>query len=164
MGADAVHPADEILQSYGLGKLDDASSAWVSKHLDGCAPAGAGWPRCRPTASLAGYVMHEQGRKLLGRTGCFSRYRRLTVARPAGPVPPPADTMPPGLVDHPDYEDHQRAGPRRDGGGLPGPQPADGPQRGAQGDEPAPHGTARRARSVPGARSAPSAGCGTRTS
>ena len=38
MGATAAvaHPTDEILQSYGLGKLDDVSSQSVSKHLEGC--------------------------------------------------------------------------------------------------------------------------------
>ena len=35
MGATAaVHPADPILQVYGLGKLDDVSSASVSKHIE----------------------------------------------------------------------------------------------------------------------------------
>ena len=39
MGATAaVHPADPILQAYGLGKLDDASSASVSQHLEACDP------------------------------------------------------------------------------------------------------------------------------
>ncbi len=32
----AVHPADPILQAYGLGKLDDAPSASVSQHLESC--------------------------------------------------------------------------------------------------------------------------------
>lgn len=37
MGAAAVaHPTDQVLQSYGLGRLDDVLSASVSKHLDGC--------------------------------------------------------------------------------------------------------------------------------
>ena len=37
MGATAaVHPTDPILQAYGLGKLDDVSSASVSKHLEAC--------------------------------------------------------------------------------------------------------------------------------
>ena len=37
MGATAaVHPTDQTLQSYGLGKLDDDSSVSVSKHLEGC--------------------------------------------------------------------------------------------------------------------------------
>ena len=35
MGTTApVHPADPILRAYGLGKLDDVSSASVSKHLE----------------------------------------------------------------------------------------------------------------------------------
>ena len=36
MGADAVHPTDQTLQAYGLGKLDDVSSGSVSKHLESC--------------------------------------------------------------------------------------------------------------------------------
>src|SRR5580693_6341651 len=37
MGATAaVHPADPILQAYGLGKLDDVSSASVIQHLERC--------------------------------------------------------------------------------------------------------------------------------
>jgi anti-sigma factor ChrR (cupin superfamily) len=34
--AAVVHPNDQVLQSYGLGKLDDVSSVSVSKHLEGC--------------------------------------------------------------------------------------------------------------------------------
>src|SRR4051812_46379621 len=33
----AVHPTDETLRSYGLGKLVDASSGSVSSHLQSCA-------------------------------------------------------------------------------------------------------------------------------
>ena len=37
MGATAaVHPTDQTLQAYGLGKLDDASAESVSKHLESC--------------------------------------------------------------------------------------------------------------------------------
>jgi hypothetical protein len=37
MGASAaVHPTSETLQSYGLGRLDDALSASVNKHLESC--------------------------------------------------------------------------------------------------------------------------------
>ena len=37
MGATAaVHPSDQTLQSYGLGKLDDASAESVNRHLDSC--------------------------------------------------------------------------------------------------------------------------------
>ncbi len=30
----AVHPSDQTLSTYGLGKLDDASAESVNKHLD----------------------------------------------------------------------------------------------------------------------------------
>src|SRR5271165_5667942 len=32
----AVHPSDNTLESYGLGKLDDGSAEAVSKHLEQC--------------------------------------------------------------------------------------------------------------------------------
>jgi anti-sigma factor RsiW len=35
--ASSSHPDVQILQSYGLGKLDGASAQWVSKHLKVCA-------------------------------------------------------------------------------------------------------------------------------
>ena len=38
MGATAaVHPTDQALRAYGLGKLDDASAESVRNHLEGCA-------------------------------------------------------------------------------------------------------------------------------
>ncbi len=36
MATAAVHPTDQILQAYGLGKLDDAWSGSVSQHLEAC--------------------------------------------------------------------------------------------------------------------------------
>ncbi len=32
----AVHPSDQTLSAYGLGKLDDASAETVRKHLEDC--------------------------------------------------------------------------------------------------------------------------------
>ena len=34
----SVHPADETLVSYGLGKLDDTLAESVNKHLEQCVP------------------------------------------------------------------------------------------------------------------------------
>jgi hypothetical protein len=107
MGAtEAVHPTDRTLQSYGLGKLDDASSDSVNKHLKSCSdcqrrvaemssdsflgrlrdagvqPGSAISPPV--VSSLAGLSMLDDG----GRPGS----------------PPPAESLPPGLADHPDYE------------------------------------------------------------
>jgi anti-sigma factor RsiW len=36
----SIHPTDQILHAYGLGKLDDASAGGVDKHLEQC-------PDCR---------------------------------------------------------------------------------------------------------------------
>jgi serine/threonine protein kinase len=107
MGATAaVHPNDQTLQSYALGKLDDASAESVSKHLELCSDcqsrvaemtsdsflgrlgdAGVkpGPPVTAPVvSSLAGLSMLDAG---------------ATAA-----APPAAETLPPGLAQHPDYE------------------------------------------------------------
>jgi len=34
----SIHPADETLVSYGLGKLDDTLAEAVNKHLEQCVP------------------------------------------------------------------------------------------------------------------------------
>ena len=105
MGATAaVHPTDQTLQSYGLGKLDDALSQSVSKHLEGC-------------DSCQRRVAEISSDSFLGRL-CGAQAR----PDPAGPVvsslaglsmldagssslaPPATSTLPPGLADHPDYE------------------------------------------------------------
>ena len=106
MGATAaVHPADPILQAYGLGKLDDVSSASVSKHLEGVRflPAAG----CRAVVRrIPGTAPEGQGHAGQGglRLVAVRVHRRPKAsARPVVP-PPPADTLPPELVDHPDYE------------------------------------------------------------
>jgi serine/threonine protein kinase len=105
MGATAaIHPTDQVLQSYGLGKLDDVSSQSVSKHLEGC-------------ESCQRRVAEISSDSFIGRL-CGAQAR----PDPAGPVvsslaglsmldagssslaPPPTSTLPPGLADHPDYE------------------------------------------------------------
>ena len=106
MGAtDAVHPSDQVLRAYGLGKLDDASSESVGTHLKRCTACqkrvaevssdsflgrlrdGQGQPGSTGpdvSSSLAGLSMLE--------TGADSAER------------PPTSSLPPGLADHPDYE------------------------------------------------------------
>ena len=96
------HPTDQILSSYGLGKLDDASAQAVNEHLEEC-------PDCRkrvaemPADSLLGRVRAAQGlgKSILGQSQGGGT--QTSKGRDA-PAPPPADTLPPGLVDHPDYE------------------------------------------------------------
>ncbi len=105
MGVDAVHPTDQTLHAYGLGKLDDASSGSVSKHLESC-------PSCQrrvaemSSDSFLGRLRGAQGAPEMLATGGRSQLGgSFTDRGPAVAIaPPPADTMPPGLADHPDYE------------------------------------------------------------
>jgi formylglycine-generating enzyme required for sulfatase activity/serine/threonine protein kinase len=97
-----LHPTDELLKSFGLGKLDETSAESVSTHLDGC-------PECRqrvaemPNDSFAGRFRAGQDvdRSMSGPAqpggtegDASARTQALTLA----------DTLPPGLADHPDYE------------------------------------------------------------
>jgi formylglycine-generating enzyme required for sulfatase activity/serine/threonine protein kinase len=97
-----LHPSDEMLNSFGLGELDEASADSVSKHLDEC-------PECRQRVaemSDAGFVGpfragQDMGHSMPGQT----QAGETTSDRTAGAAaPPPAETLPPGLADHPDYE------------------------------------------------------------
>jgi serine/threonine protein kinase len=105
MGASAVvHPSDETLIAYGLRTLNDELFHSVNKHLKSCPPCqrrvtelashqvpGAierihvSRDKAAPEWSLAGALLAEAD-------GGFAT------------SPPPADTLPPELVDHPDYE------------------------------------------------------------
>ncbi len=106
MGATAaVHPNDQNLQAYSLGKLDDASAESVSKHLSSC-------PDCErrvaemSSDSFLGRLRGAQGAPETSATGGRSQLGgSFTDGGPAvAIVPPPVDTLPPELVDHPDYE------------------------------------------------------------
>ncbi len=100
----AVHPSDQTLNAYGLGKLDDASAGTVSKHLEDC-------------DSCQHRVAELSSDEFLGRLqnaqvksdGSAAGWSPLDVSATEGargPLvpPPPVDTLPPELVDHPDYE------------------------------------------------------------
>jgi len=93
--AAAVHPTDQTLHSYGLGKLDDVSSESVSKHLEFC-------PDCqRRVAEMSSDSFLGRLQKARG----SPREVSSTGRSPADSIEPPsAETMPPGLSDHPDYE------------------------------------------------------------
>ena len=87
--------------SYGLGKLDDASAEAVNKHLEQC-------PDCRNRVaemsadSFLGRIRDAQeasGKSTFGQ----SQAGGTQSSRGRAPAPP-ADTLPPGLADHPDYE------------------------------------------------------------
>ena len=67
-------------------------------------PASGGLPSYRPTNSWDGYSTPRSSptsRPLIGRN---SVYRPPKAVRGPAVPPPPIDTLPPELVDHPDYE------------------------------------------------------------
>jgi serine/threonine protein kinase len=105
MGAAApAHPTDQILQSYGLGKLDDRSAESVNAHLKSC-------PDCQSRVaelssdSFLGRLRNAQGQADNATAGWAHSSLSQDDHGPAVAFsPPPANTMPPGLADHPDYE------------------------------------------------------------
>ena len=104
MGAVAVHPTDQILQSYGLGKLDDVSSESVSQHLEGCSDCQSRVAEMS-SDSFIGRLRGAQGRPQKSATSWAQSPVSQTDHGPSVVIAPPsAETMPPGLADHPDYE------------------------------------------------------------
>jgi len=98
----ALHPTDQILSSYGLGKLDDASAEAVNKHLEECSD-------CRKRVaemsadSFLGRVRDAQaaGKSILGQ----SQAGGTESLKHANAAPPPsANTLPPGLAEHTNYQ------------------------------------------------------------
>jgi serine/threonine protein kinase/formylglycine-generating enzyme required for sulfatase activity len=105
MGATAaVHPADPILQAYGLGKLDDVSSASVSQHLERCDSCQQ---RVAEVSSdeFLGRIQQAEAVPDKGASEWAPSARSSTEGTSGPDVPPPpADTLPPELVDHADWE------------------------------------------------------------
>jgi len=97
----SLHPTDQTLRSFGLGKLDDRMAEAVVGHLEGCAD-------CRGrVAGLSADSFLDRVRGAGKSSGEFTSARSqpgpTSVGKGTNP-PPPAETLPPGLADHPDYE------------------------------------------------------------
>jgi serine/threonine protein kinase len=100
----AVHPSDQTLQSYGLGKLDDLLAEAVGKHLKECDP-------CRrrvaevTSDSFVGRLRDAQARpESVPPVGSSLEGWSKLGEESRTPSPPPASTLPPGLAEHPDYQ------------------------------------------------------------
>ncbi len=100
----SIHPSEQTLSSYGLGKLDDGSAEAVNQHLERC-------PVCRKRVaemsadSFLERVRDAQARPdspvpLISSTAGLS----MLASGSASSAPPPTSSLPPGLADHPDYE------------------------------------------------------------
>src|SRR5690349_15968714 len=97
----ALHPTDQTLHRYGLGKLEDDTAESVNKHLESC-------PACRrriaelTSDSFLGRLRLAQGRPdapapIVSSTDGLS----MRAASPIASATPRASTLPPGLADHP---------------------------------------------------------------
>ena len=99
----ADHPTDETLRSHGLGTLDQASAESVDKHLEGCADC-----QRRVAAMASDTALGRLREALASPARRVPASRRSTVFRCSTTArakrPPPADSLPPGLADHQDYE------------------------------------------------------------
>ncbi len=100
----AVHPSEQTLQSYGLGKLDDMLSEAVAKHLAEC-------DSCRvrvaelTSDTFLGRLQEAQARPAsIPAVGSSLPGMSKLDGDSRTPSPPPASTMPPGLAEHPDYQ------------------------------------------------------------
>jgi serine/threonine protein kinase len=98
-----LHPTDHTLSSYGLGKLDDALAEAVNQHLETC-------DSCRRrVAELSSdeFLGRLQPAKAMPDRAAsgWSPSAGSSTDGSARPVAPPSvETLPPELVDHPDWE------------------------------------------------------------
>jgi serine/threonine protein kinase len=104
MGATSSHPNDHVLQSYGLGKLDDASARLVGDHLESCS-------ECQRRVSelssdeFLGRLQEARIMREKAISGWAPSAASSTDGAPATVRQSPSvDTLPPGLKHHPDYE------------------------------------------------------------
>jgi serine/threonine protein kinase len=102
--ASSSHPDDQILQSYGLGKLNHASAQSLSKNLETCSDCQSRVAELSEDTFLD-RLRDAQGRAENATAGWAHSSVSQTDRGPSVAISPPsADTMPPGLADHPDYE------------------------------------------------------------
>ncbi len=101
--APSGHPTRKELSSLGLGKLDEPSAESVSKHLEQC-------PDCRNQVAemSADSFLHRlrdaQGPVMSATPQSRTFSATFSQLGPEPAAPPPSNTLPPGLADHPDYE------------------------------------------------------------
>ncbi len=100
--AESVHPTDESLIGFGLGKLDDASGEAVDRHLKRC----EGCRRRVAKLSADSFLSRLRDARRQPGSPSFGSLANITEDyRPGASASPPAvETLPPGLADHSDYQ------------------------------------------------------------
>lgn len=135
MGQSETHQNLELLQAYGLGKVDGRAAETIASHLETCVecrrlvaevPADrfvsqlqqVGADLYGPTAlsgangssaDSAAQADSKSGRSPVGKPPVISGQKAesvvsVVVTPPPAPASPSADTIPPALVNSPDYE------------------------------------------------------------
>ena len=104
-----LHPTDQTLSSYGLGKLDVASAEAVNRHVESC-------PGCRnrfAALSSDSFLGRPHAAQAKGRSdspaplnASTAGLSMLASGGPSVPVPPSASSLPPSLADRPDSRNH----------------------------------------------------------
>jgi serine/threonine protein kinase len=104
------HPTRHILRSFGLGELDAISAGAVIRHLEDCPDCRRWVEELSPDTFLRAIrdVHAAAGNPAAGRSDSGST--RSYHEKAKAPAPPPVSTLPPGLVNHPDYEIREELG------------------------------------------------------
>ena len=103
MALSSPHPTDQILSSYGLGKLDDVLAGEVDQHLSEC-PDSRQRVAAVSADSFLNRVRGGRGGGVAATSVLFEPGLTESFKRTAPTAPPPADTLLPGLADHPDHQ------------------------------------------------------------
>jgi serine/threonine protein kinase len=104
MGASSSHPNDQKLQSFGLGKLDDASAESVSKHLETCPDCQSRVAEVSSDSFLARLRGGEEAPHMSATEKSQFESSLIDRSRADAGRPVAAESLPPGLAEHPDYE------------------------------------------------------------
>jgi serine/threonine protein kinase len=100
----AVHPTDQMLHAYGMGKLDDNSSKSVHKHLESCAECQRRVAEMS-SDSFLGRLRDAQSQPKSSRPVMSSLTGISMIENgSSSKAPPPTGSLPPGLANHPDYQ------------------------------------------------------------
>jgi serine/threonine protein kinase len=104
MGAAApVHPHEQILQSFVMGKLDDTLATSVKRHLESCDDCRRRVAKVSSESFVTRLKVADGGAEPSGPLVSSDTWLSMLAGNASATAPPPADTLPPGLVDHADY-------------------------------------------------------------